>query len=298
MSKNQLNLSTLTQLIINKKFSFTSSIIIFFLVGALIAFLDKDKYRSESILVTNDQNEEIDLSGASAFSSLAGVAGINLPEAKTSQAQIGIAIIRSHDFFKTSILNEEILIFLIAAESWDKENDEIVIDKKVYDVVSKKWIRKPSSLRGSIPTSVEAHEKFLEIINIQQDRETGLIKISADTISPKISKKLVENIIQEVNIKKRDEDIKESYKKIKFLEDEIKKSKIEDVKAGLSQLIKKEISKIAIANTTDEYIFKILDSASMPEEKIKPNRLLTIILFTIIGGIIGLAIILLGPRKK
>lgn len=46
------------------------------------------------------------------------------------------------------------------------------------------------------------------------------------------------------------------------------------------------------AEVRDEYVFKTIDPALAPEEKAKPKRALICVLGTLLGGMLGVAIVL------
>ena len=49
-----------------------------------------------------------------------------------------------------------------------------------------------------------------------------------------------------------------------------------------------------LANAQQEYVFKTIDPAVIPEEKVSPNRSLIIVLATLMGGITGALIVFIG----
>ena len=53
------------------------------------------------------------------------------------------------------------------------------------------------------------------------------------------------------------------------------------------QLIESETRTVMLANAQDEYIFKTVDPAVVPQEKSEPSRALIAIVATILGGMLG-----------
>lgn len=93
-------------------------------------------------------------------------------------------------------------------------------------------------------------------------------------------------------------DIQEAKKSIRYLEAQITKTNISEVKTTLSSLIEEQTKTLMLANSRDEYMFKIVDPAFVPEEKSEPKRALIVIVATFFGGIFGIIIVLLSPRAR
>ncbi|RME60088.1 hypothetical protein D6779_02815, partial [Candidatus Parcubacteria bacterium] len=62
----------------------------------------------------------------------------------------------------------------------------------------------------------------------------------------------------------------------------------EDVRQALFELISQEQKKAMLAHTRVQYAFKVLDPASPPDKKTKPNRALIAILATFVAGFLAL----------
>ena len=68
------------------------------------------------------------------------------------------------------------------------------------------------------------------------------------------------------------------YDTIDFLKLELKKNSLNEVRNAIANTIQKQIETIAIANSSPNYLFKILSEPSVPEFKSGPNRVLIVIL--------------------
>ena len=92
-----------------------------------------------------------------------------------------------------------------------------------------------------------------------------MLTISAQHSSQEFSKYLLDNMIKEVNLSVKNEDIEKSKLSIEFLEQKIKETDLSEIKEGLSDLVQKQIETIMIAESSPEYVFKTIDSAIVPE---------------------------------
>ncbi|WP_306462760.1 GNVR domain-containing protein, partial [Klebsiella pneumoniae] len=64
------------------------------------------------------------------------------------------------------------------------------------------------------------------------------------------------------------------------------------IRTVLYKLIEEQAKTIMFAEVRDEYVFKTIDPALAPEEKAKPKRALICVLGTLLGGMLGVAIVL------
>jgi LPS O-antigen subunit length determinant protein (WzzB/FepE family) len=64
------------------------------------------------------------------------------------------------------------------------------------------------------------------------------------------------------------------------------------------QLIEDQIKNKMLAEVQDEFVFKIVDPAVIPEEKSKPKRALICILGFMLGGMLGVAFVLVRMAFK
>jgi LPS O-antigen subunit length determinant protein (WzzB/FepE family) len=58
------------------------------------------------------------------------------------------------------------------------------------------------------------------------------------------------------------------------------------------QLIEEQTKSLMLAEVQDEFVFKTVDPAIVPEEKAGPKRALICVLATLLGGMLAVAIVL------
>lgn len=230
----------------------------------------------------NEQDEPNITNTLNQYSGLANLAGFNMPQQRTSQAILAMEIITSKDFFQ-DFLDDEALINLFALKSWNIETKQKHYDESIYDYKNDKWVRDVRQPFKKKPSTIEAYEKFNEeVLDIYQDDTSGLVHLSISHISPEIAKQWADKIIFMINEKLRLRDIEEAENSINFLNLEMNKTELNELRFVLSQLIQKEISKISLANAKKEYVFTIVDPPHLPEFISSPNRVLITALTAII----------------
>jgi len=106
-----------------------------------------------------------------------------------------------------------------------------------------------------------------------------------DHFSPHVAKKILEIIIEEINETTRKEDIATAQQIISYLEEENLNTRNIDLKLGINSLIQSQIKKIAIANSSPQYVLKVISPPFAPESRFSPSRLLIVLIGFFLGAI-------------
>ena len=282
ISNQEYTLREIFNSLYHKKFFLLAMLVVGFFLGLSVSSFLPNIYKSQSILMPNEQDEPNITNTLNQYSGLANLAGFNMPQQRTSQAILAMEIITSKDFFQ-DFLDDEALINLFALKSWNIETKQKHYDESIYDYKNDKWVRDVRQPFKKKPSTIEAYEKFNEeVLDIYQDDTSGLVHLSISHISPEIAKQWADKIIFMINEKLRLRDIEEAENSINFLNLEMNKTELNELRFVLSQLIQKEISKISLANAKKEYVFTIVDPPHLPEFISSPNRVLITALTAII----------------
>jgi hypothetical protein len=263
-NKNQ-NIFTSTLNIFFPTKKFTINVLLFSLIfSLLIFFLIPAKFSSKAVLApAQDLNEA--LKQQSGLGSFGNILGIDTMSGNLYKFNQSIEILSSFRFFK---------LFVEKYELKDSINSE------------------PIMFKGK--TLQDAYKIFHEqIVVIDFDARRGMLTISAQHSSQEFSKYLLDNMIKEVNLSVKNEDIEKSKLSIEFLEQKIKETDLSEIKEGLSDLVQKQIETIMIAESSPEYVFKTIDSAIVPERNNRNDYLImfpVLLLFTLISVVLLLKI--------
>ncbi|WP_354623214.1 GNVR domain-containing protein [Psychromonas sp. MME2] len=76
------------------------------------------------------------------------------------------------------------------------------------------------------------------------------------------------------------------------MQSKIDETSIAELRTVFYQMVEEQIKKRMIAEVQDEYVFKTIDPAVVAEEKAGPKRALICVLATLLGGMLGVAIVL------
>jgi uncharacterized protein involved in exopolysaccharide biosynthesis len=142
------------------------------------------------------------------------------------------------------------------------------------------------------PSLQEAHEEFLELLALGEDKQSGFVTLSVQHESPVVAKEWAELLIDRINEEIRAEDVGEAEASIAFLEAQREQTSLVSLDEVFAQLIEEQTKTIMLANVSKDYVFDIIDPPVVPELKSKPSRALICVLGTLLGGMLGIVWVL------
>lgn len=259
--------------------------IIFGLIGAGVSLLFPNVYRSTAtLMVSPDEDGIAGFSSvtASASSLFKGVLGGTQDVTKRDYV---LSLLESRTFLVDFVKSNNLVVDLIASERWNEKSDRIDYDQSRYDPDGGIWLQRDG--KPSHPTEEEIYFACIESLFISEDRDTGVVYVGFEHVSPKISKKITEQLISSLNEYVRNSAIVDSQKKVDFLKSQLSKYPENELKQTVFTLLERELNRSMLANVTNEYAVKIIDSPYLPEKRNRPNRVL-IASFSFLFGVLVL----------
>lgn len=254
-------------------FSLISSV-----VGAIYAYSLPNIYESQSVLLPSGLNDPGDLSKK--FGGLASIAGVNLSTSGgDDKLNIALQLLKSRAFLLEFSKSNNLDKLYFAFKGVD-ENHNIIINEKLYDQTNNVWTQEKDNNGLS---EDKLYQKLRQSIFYDFDKETGLLTVRVQSPSAYYSMYIVEKIIEKVNADIRSMHVKEAEQAITYITTEYEKSTNTEVKNILISLIEDNMKKIVVAKTRESYVFKTIDPPYEPETKIKPKRIIMVILSFILG---------------
>lgn len=264
-------------------------------ITIIASLLIPNIYKSEAILASTSSTSNL-TKLASQYSGLASMAGISIPTSgDVDKVDSGIQVLKSFDFFEDFADKHDLIYLLMAPEGWDRDQNKLLINKKVYDVNSDRWVSKmPFSINGK-PSMQTVHRMFhKDSFIISKDKKTGFVSISLEHYSPFIAKEILELLIIEINEITRNQDMLQAERSIKYLEEQILGTQLAEVKSGLNELVQSQLETIMLAKATPEYLFKTLSPPIAPEKKSEPRRSIICIAGFFLGFIFSSIFVLIN----
>jgi len=252
-----------------------------------------NEYKATAVLQPNESGTGGKLASlAGQFGGLASMAGIKLGTGESSDAVIAMEIMKSWGFAEEFINKHNIAVELFAAEGWDQVKNQLILNEEIYDIKTGGWVREAPKGKSVKPTSWELFEEFKERVSISQDKETGLVRISVTHYSPVIAKEWVGLLAKDINKLMKDRALEEVNQNIQYLEEQFKSTSYAELRTMFSELIQEQHKSKMLAQVSDEYVFKSISVAKVPEQKDKPKRALLVIIGILLGGFLSMFFVL------
>jgi capsular polysaccharide biosynthesis protein len=235
-------------------------------------------YRAEVVLVpTNSQGgKSFGSSAMGQLGGLASLAGINLG-AMDQETEEALAVWKSREFTE-AFINDRNLMPVLLYGLWDAKNQQWKGDRK-------KW-----------PTLARASKFFDKSVrNITHEKMTGLVRMTIEWKDPRMAADWANTLVERLNEEMRARAIARANASVQYLEQELAKTTTVETRQAISRLMEEQIDNKMFANVTTEYAFRVVDRALPPDprDKVRPQRLLLLVLGPTLGLLFGAFAVLL-----
>ena len=150
----------------------------------------------------------------------------------------------------------------------------------------------------TLPPKTETITSVLDPKAVDMEAICSFVKIAVTHHSPYVAKEITTNLINDINDRMRRLDIAEAEKSIGYLTDALEKTAIADMQQIFYQLIEKQQQTKMLANVRDEYVFKVIDPAVVPEKKSGPKRALICLLLVTSAFLISCLVLIVRDQVK
>lgn len=156
-------------------------------------------------------------------------------------------------------------------EGFIKENDLMpILYAKLWDAESKKWrVDDPKKE----PTLWNAYQLFSKsVLNVQQDKKTSLVTLTVTWKDREQAVAWANGLILRANANLREKAIAESQMSVAYSEKELRKTSILEVQQTIYRVMETQIKTMMMANTQEQFAFKVIDPAAMVDENAYVSR--------------------------
>ena len=87
-----------------------------------------------------------------------------------------------------------------------------------------------------------------------------------------------------LNLYLKKQSVDQAEKSIQYLKEQLATTSVVDMQQILYRLIEKQSNTIMLANVQEEFAFRVIDPAVVPEVRSKPKRKLIVVLGGVLGG--------------
>lgn len=239
-------------------------------LGVAYALLATEWYKAEVTLAPTVVDP---MSGISAqlggLASLAGIGGLGGSAGDRSVE--AVATLTSRELARDFIEDHD-LIQRIFEDEWDP--------------ASQRWRAEDPE---DWPDARDAVKFFLEdMLSVTQDRKTQLITLSLTWTDPKEAAAFATELVARVNSQMGKRAEVESEDNLRYLNEELTRTKIVTLQQSVSRLIEVEMQKLMMARNSDDYAVRTIDAAQVPKRRERPKRAVIAIASTLASGMLAL----------
>lgn len=249
-------------------------------LAVMYSLLSPEVFMAETLLAPVQDEETGISSSLTQFGSLAAMAGVSIPS--DSSVEQVVATLNSRRFLRLFI---------------EKKNLFTVLFEEIWDDKKQVWLVESSD---DEPTILDAVTTFQEdVLSVVEDKKSGLITLSVSWKDSQVAAEWANDLVKQLNEQLREQAIQDSNKKVGYLEKELSKTTLTDVRDVLYNLLESEKQKAMLANVNEDFALEVIDPAIAPEQREKPQRKLIVAFGGISGAFLGIfAVFFLQFLKK
>lgn len=252
------------------------------IVAAGVSLRMPNIYRAEVLLAPVKGDDAKGGGMAAALGGLGGfasLAGISLGGGGSTEENL--AVLKSREFL-WKFAQEKKLMPILFEDNWDN--------------VQKRWKETdPKKQPGQLDVVRLMNGGVLEV---RADKKTSLVTVSIDWKDPELAAAWADQLVTQLNQYLRSEAIERSENNLKYLNEELARTQIEEMRKALFDLIGQEQKKSMLAHAQREFAFRVLDPAVVPDQKIKPKRSIIVLLAAMLAGFIAVLVAFILNRRK
>ena len=229
-------------------------------------------FKAETLVAPASEENSGASSALSQFGGLAAMAGISIPS--DSNVEQVVATLQSRKFLRQYIESKKLLPVLFE-DIWDAESQSWLVETHEDE-----------------PTEQKAVESFKTILSVDENKKSGLISLSISWKNPEVAAEWANDLVKQLNEQLREQAIADSQKRVGYLEQELAKTTLQDMRTVLYNLLESEKQKAMLANVNEDFALQVIDPAVAPELCEKPKRKLIVALGGVFGGFLGIFAVL------
>jgi len=148
------------------------------------------------------------------------------------------------------------------------------------------------------PTPDEVFRAFDEVRSVTEDKDTGLVTLTIEWYDPNLAARWANEYVKAANEYIRAQKIQEAQQSLQYLSQQIQQTSVAEMHSALYRLVEDELKQSMVANVRDQYAFKVIDPATVPERRAWPKVGLLLATGVFGGLMLGIAIILVENRLR
>lgn len=269
---------------------------LFAVAGVIYAKSLPDMYKSQGIYAPAQKQSGGGLGGQ--LGGLASLAGVSIGGGESNDVEQAIALMNSWPFLEKVINEYDLKPLLMGVKGWNRDTGKFEWNKEIYDPVAKKWLREPPPGREAEPSSYEAYRVFKEMLEVKYDLKAGMVTLSVEHFSPEVAQQWVGILVSAVNEHFQLRDMSKAKKSIAYLQQKISETGIAEMQAVFYGMIEAQTKTLMLAEVDSRYLLVDVVHPKVAELRSSPRRPLIVFLFTFLGGMLTVVLVLVRGLFK
>jgi uncharacterized protein involved in exopolysaccharide biosynthesis len=259
---DEIDLRELAQTIGKYKFKLIGFTLVVTAMSMIWTLSKPNIYKSQAILVPQEQSKSVSLGGLSA---LAGMAGVDLGGSSGMTPDQAYQFYLDDYVWMREFLIQTKLLDRINAVDADKNYHFALGINNVYQMMKSSPKKK---LIGTTPEEqekilFETYQMFKTKLVISSDKKSSLITIACSDPDGKLARDIVTLFLERASTSLRESELSDMDKKIGFYTNELRLNDDVSLKTQLSSLMSALIQKRVLAQASDLYNVKLISKPSV-----------------------------------
>ena len=236
------------------------------------------QYFAQADFYYADRSDRITPEFNTGIASLAASVGLGKPP--TTGREIALAILNSRQLMRAFIEKYKLLPVLFA-EKWDSTKET--------------WTVAPDK----VPTAaLDGVEKFKNILTVSDDSLTGVISVAIRFSRRDIVASMANNFVALADDTQRMRALQESQESLNYLEEQLGKTRVTELRASFTTLIEQELQRITLTQITGRFAFPVIDTAIQPKDPVWPRPVLLLAIVTFLGLVAAASVSIMIDLQK
>jgi len=274
--EDEIRLIDLWNIVWSRKWWIIGVTFIFAMLSLAYAIFATEWYRADVLLAPAQERNVSPLQNQ--LGGIAALAGVSIGSGDSVEA---VATLKSREFAR-GFIEEQGLLKVFFADSWDSANQRWLVDDP----------REAPDLRDAVRYF---HE---QILRVNEDRATGLVTLSIEWTDPVFAAEWASVLVDRLNARMRERSLEEAETNVEYLQRELAQTNVLTLQQAVGRLLESELQKLMLARGTQEFAFRVIDSANPPKQRVRPKRALIMILGTLAGGLVSVLGIFLAHALR
>jgi len=155
-----------------------------------------------------------------------------------------------------------------------------------WDETAQSWTPGFTPDRGSSFTLFNERVRFID-----HNPENDIISVRMRWSDPVLARDWANAYVKEFNQFMREQALKDVEKKRGFLEQELQRTTVVDIRQSIFRLIEAQTAVAMLASAKEEYVLEVIDPALLPFERYSPGRRTYLVLGSFAGGMLAVAMV-------